>query len=153
MLSLAKPVATPDPVMVQRMARGMATRTNPPPANVSALPSSADSVLRAVSTTAPWPVSCPDPQSYAAVVEQAVTPGWPVENGQHVAITRSLTSLLDVSVSASGSVDSVEVFQPSGVAVIDEAASAAARQSTYHPGMVLCRPAPGHYLFKVEFDT
>jgi hypothetical protein len=44
------------------------------------------------------------------------------------------------------------VYTPSGYPDLDLAALKAAELSKYRGGIALCKPAPGAYLFRADFD-
>jgi hypothetical protein len=124
--------------------------TSPPTFDLTALPLTGDLALKAEPAQAPWQDTCSIPDTFARAVK-AVGPDWPVTASGPVLLTRRITSVVEVSVSASGSVDDVEIYQPSGVAAMDDAALLAAKRSTYAAGSILCRPTPGRYLFRADF--
>jgi protein TonB len=57
-----------------------------------------------------------------------------------------------VTIGPSGSLVNATISQSAGNMALDQAALAAARQSTYAPKIVNCEPVTGDYLFRVTFD-
>ena len=57
-----------------------------------------------------------------------------------------------MDIAANGAVVGENVYEPSGSSVFDDAALKAATGSTYVVGRAFCRPVPGSYLFKVQFN-
>ena len=64
----------------------------------------------------------------------------------------NVTAMIKVDLDATGRVTGVSIYRSSGSMELDQAAMAAARESTYAPEMRDCQPVAGSYLFKVEFS-
>ncbi len=63
-----------------------------------------------------------------------------------------VTVLVQVTISPSGSLQGAKIYQSSNNMSIDQSALSAARQSTYSPKIVACKPVEGTYLFRAQFD-
>lgn len=63
---------------------------------------------------------------------------------------QKVKAMIDVSVSASGTVTGTKVAQSSGDAGFDRAATKAAQESAYAPAMRNCRPVAGTYRFMLS---
>ena len=61
---------------------------------------------------------------------------------------RSVTVEIEVTVGAVGNLLRTRLVKSSGSASLDDAAVRAARESTYSPKFVNCRPTQGNYLFR-----
>ena len=57
-----------------------------------------------------------------------------------------------VTLSATGSVISVKLVQSSGNFAIDREAKRAARDTTYYPKIVNCKPVASQYIFDAQFQ-
>jgi TonB family protein len=57
-----------------------------------------------------------------------------------------------VTIGPTGNLVDAKISQSAGNMALDQAALAAARQSTYAPKIVDCQPTTGSYYFKVTFD-
>ena len=90
--------------------------------------------------------SCPNPNREAWVVKQAV-PDPDLARREDV---YSMV-LVEVRVGANADVLSATIYKSSGNVVVDRAAIASARQSTYEPKLVNCVPVAGDYLFRILF--
>jgi TonB family protein len=64
----------------------------------------------------------------------------------------NVTAMIKVDLDAAGRVTGVSIYRSSGSLELDQAAMAAARESTYAPETRDCQPVAGSYLFKVEFS-
>lgn len=62
------------------------------------------------------------------------------------------TAQVEVTLRPDGGVQSVAIYKSSGSTALDDAALAAARQTTYAAARRNCEPVPGSYLFTAEFD-
>lgn len=105
---------------------------------------------------------CPRDARVAGVVSVA----WP--NGTRVYGSGGVTVTVDLDIAPDGSLESARIVQSSGNMALDQAALAAARQSTYLPKLVevrrqakagespaeakSCVAVKGKYLFRVTFD-
>ena len=98
-----------------------------------------------IATTVVASTACSKP----ARIVRPTPPNFP--NGAH-GITHKLTTLVDVHLSSSGRVLGVTIFKSSGRADLDRATLAAARESTYAPGLLDCKPAAGTYRFIATFQ-
>ena len=63
-----------------------------------------------------------------------------------------LTSVIDVTVGAGGNAAAFRIDRASGNKAMDDAAMRAAKESTYLPKIVDCKPVEAHYFFKLTFD-
>jgi TonB family protein len=61
------------------------------------------------------------------------------------------SALVQVALTLSGAVRSATIAESSGNEFLDQAAVLAARQQTYSPQIVDCRPVGGSYLVAVDF--
>jgi TonB family protein len=59
---------------------------------------------------------------------------------------------VQVTIAPSGQLVGTKIAQSAGNMSLDNAAVAAARQSTYSPKIVNCQAVQGDYLFRVTFD-
>ena len=66
---------------------------------------------------------------------------------------RTARVVVVVNVNPDGSVKSEYIQTSAGISAIDYAALVAARQSTYSPKTVDCRPVLGTYLFEVTVSS
>jgi protein TonB len=98
-------------------------------------------------TDSPAP-SCTAPDIAARAVD-VVTPDTP-EMAQEQGLTG--TTQVQVSLDPSGSVTDASVYRSSGSELLDRAALAAARRSTYHADVRDCEAVSGTYLFSVTFQ-
>lgn len=93
--------------------------------------------------------ACKTPYQDATAV-QAATPDYP-ESAREQGLGEVQVTVV-VTIAPSGSLVNASIGQGSGNMAIDQAALAAARQSTYAPKIVDCQPVQGQYYFKVTFD-
>jgi periplasmic protein TonB len=110
-------------------------------------------------TAAPGPVStlppgtpkpaCKTPYQDATVVQQA-QPEYP-DSAREQGLGEVQVAV-KVTIGPSGSLENATISQSAGNMALDQAALAAARQSTYAPKIVNCEPVTGDYLFRVTFD-
>jgi len=117
--------------------------------DLAELPSPSDSVL----TVSPIPqpgemTECAKPFVPASVV-RAVQPTWP--STVRSLVTNVVTEI-EIAVNADGSLAGAWVYTPSGILDLDLAALKAAEASKFRGGIALCKPAPGNYLFRADFD-
>jgi TonB family protein len=96
------------------------------------------------------PSATPVPCNRDVTIQTPVTPDYP--DALRRANVGEVRVAIDVTVNANGKVASERILESSGLDAADQAALAAASQSTYLPKMVDCKPVAGHYLFKVTFD-
>lgn len=126
-----------------------AVRQNPVPVDLNAAPASQSVISAMGMAQPPWSLGCKIPQSFSASVARVQTPALP--GGKEPNFSPPVVVTIITSISASGTLDGAELYQPSGNKMLDDAALAAAQQSTYEGGSVVCNPAPGHYLFRAWF--
>lgn len=93
--------------------------------------------------------ACKTPYQDATVVQQS-QPDYP-DSARELGLG-TVTVSIEVTIAPSGSLETATVSQSSNNAALDNAAVAAAKQSTYAPKIVNCTPVEGQYLFKVTFD-
>jgi TonB family protein len=74
-------------------------------------------------------------------------PGWTRELN-----LGAVTVEVEVVVGPAGKVSRAWIYKSSGDTAIDGAALHAARESTYSPKLVNCRPTEGNYLFRADFQ-
>jgi TonB family protein len=93
--------------------------------------------------------NCQWPNVEADVLQQA-QPDFPdAARG----IRGTLQAVITVNLSAEGQMTSAAMFRSTGNMTLDQAALAAARQSTYLPAVKDCKRVPGTYYFKVTYET
>jgi TonB family protein len=85
-----------------------------------------------------------------AFVSHAENPDYPVQL-RNAGVPASVT-VVEVGVSATGTIDDAWIYVPSGYAQFDGAALLSAKNSTYHPARSFCQDVPGQYLFRAEFS-
>jgi protein TonB len=112
-----------------------------------------------VASAPPQPVStappgtpkpaCKTPYQDATVVNQA-QPEYP-DAARDLGLGEVQVAVT-VTIGPSGNLIDAKVTQSAGNMSLDNAALAAARQSTYAPKIVNCQPTTGSYYFKVTFD-
>ena len=93
--------------------------------------------------------ACKTPYQDATVVNQA-QPEYP-----DAARDQGLGEVqvaVQVTIGPSGGLIDAKIAQSANNMALDQAALAAARQSTYAPKVVNCQPVTGDYLFRVTFD-
>jgi protein TonB len=93
--------------------------------------------------------ACKTPYMDATVVNQA-QPEYP-DSARDLGLGEVQVAV-EVTISPTGSLVGTKIAQSGGNMALDNAALAAARQSTYSPKIVNCQPVQGDYLFKVTFD-
>lgn len=108
-------------------------------------------VVAPVATPAPTqaPPACKTPYQDATAPNQ-VPPDYP-EAARSLGLG-PVTVLVQVTISATGSLQSAKIYQSSNNMSIDQSALSAARQSSYSPKIVNCKPVEGTYLFRAQFD-
>jgi protein TonB len=91
--------------------------------------------------------SCAAPNVAASTVIAAM-PNKPV-----IAENNGLTgtTFVQIDLDENGNVNGTSIAKSSGYSTLDQAALAAARESTFRPGYQDCQPLPGSYLFEVDF--
>ena len=62
------------------------------------------------------------------------------------------TSMVKVSLSATGSVLGATIYKSSGSALLDNAAVQAAKESSYSPEIDNCAKVAGDYIFRADFE-
>jgi protein TonB len=112
-----------------------------------------------VASAAPAPVTtappgtpkpaCKTPYQDATVVNQA-QPEYP-DAARDLGLGEVQVAVT-VTIGPDGNLIDAKVSQSAGNMSLDQAALAAARQSTYAPKIVNCQPTTGSYYFKVTFD-
>ena len=123
-------------------------RTNPTN-DLLALPGPSDAILTSAKINAPADISeCAKPFVPATVVH-AFQPIWPANVPR---LSAAVVTEIEVAVNADGSLAGAWVYTPSGYPEMDAEALKAAERSKYKGGIALCRPAPGTYLFRSDFD-
>jgi hypothetical protein len=126
-----------------------------PPKRVNAkndlaqLPGPSDSILVSSKIAPPADIAECEKPFVAATVVRAFQPSWPASVPR---LTASVVSEIEVAVNANGSLAGAWVYTPSGYPDLDLAALKAAELSKYRGGIALCKPAPGAYLFRADFD-
>jgi protein TonB len=93
--------------------------------------------------------ACKTPYQDATVVQQA-QPEYP-DSAREQGLGEVQVAV-KVTIGPSGSLVNAAISQSAGNMALDQAALAAARQSTYAPKIVNCEPVTGDYLFRVTFD-
>ena len=93
--------------------------------------------------------ACKTPYQDATVVNQ-VTPEYP-DQARDLGLGEVQVAV-EVTISPSGSLVDAKIAQSANNMSMDQAAIAAAKQSTYAPKVVNCQPVQGDYLFRVTFD-
>jgi periplasmic protein TonB len=97
----------------------------------------------------PTPPRCAQPHKDATTT-RPVEPDYPDLARQQGAVG---TVQVKVSLTPTGSVVSTSVYKSSGNALLDKAALAAARASSYAPEVEDCSPVAGTYLFRADFSS
>lgn len=121
---------------------------SPPP--LSAPPVAEDPIILATPIPAPWAIDCASPDHLSTAVKP-VQPDYP-ESAMSLNLGYVSVQIL-VTIEPSGSIAHAEIYKSSNNMAIDAAALQAARASTYAPGMVLCKPTYGSYIFKADFRS
>lgn len=93
--------------------------------------------------------ACKTPYQDATVVQQA-QPEYP-DSAREQGLGEVQVAVR-VTIGPSGSLVNAAISQSAGNMALDQAALAAARQSTYAPKIVNCEAVTGDYLFRVTFD-
>lgn len=138
--SCAVPPFSPDSITEVRGA------LTPGPAPAPLPSPSAATLVTALTTAAPFPITkCGVPFAPVDVVK-AVQPRFPA--GQVSAVT----ALVDVTVDPQGNVIDSTVHATSGSKDADVIAANVAAESTYKAGIAYCLPVGGHYLFRADFN-
>jgi protein TonB len=101
-----------------------------------------------IATATPKP-SCAKPHVDAQIV-RAIEPEYPLLAQQQGLIG---TTQIVVTLAETGAVIDARVYAGSGSLVLDEAALAAAKRSTYSSEIDDCKRVGGSYLFRAEFAT
>ncbi|MBV8531555.1 MAG: hypothetical protein JO104_09575 [Candidatus Eremiobacteraeota bacterium] len=113
------------------------------------LPALSDKILAASKIAAPADITeCVEPFVPATVVH-AFQPSWPAGVPR---LSAAVVSEIEVAINANGSLAGAWVYTPSGYPDLDLEALKAAGLSKYRGGIALCKPAPGTYLFRADFD-
>jgi TonB family protein len=93
--------------------------------------------------------ACKTPYQDATVVNQ-VTPEYP-DQARDLGLGEVQVAV-EVTIGPQGNLIDAKIAQTANNMSMDQAALAAARQSTYAPKIVNCQPTTGTYLFRVTFD-
>ena len=90
---------------------------------------------------------CDEPFAEARTL-RVQTPKYPI-----IAINQSAigSATVKVTLSDSGSVTDATIYKGSGWPALDAAAIEAARNSTYSPEVIFCKPYAGSYIFRADF--
>ncbi len=94
--------------------------------------------------------SCPNP-NVNATTTNPVQPDYP-ESARDLGLG-PVTVQIEVTLAASGNLISASVYKSANNMALDQAALRAARQTTYSPKLVDCKPVTGTYLFTADFTT
>jgi protein TonB len=129
---------------------GPATSGGPEEAGAPGPPEAIPTVAPPTSELLPTPPPACAKPDVAAHVIGAVEPEIP-ETARALGQATGVVNVR-VDLSESGSVLGVAVAKSAGNGALDAAALDAARRSTYAAAIEDCRPQPGSYLFRVEFD-
>ncbi|MEO6991484.1 MAG: TonB family protein [Candidatus Baltobacteraceae bacterium] len=101
----------------------------------------------------PTPPPTPKPQcavpNKEATMTNGVQPDTP-EIAKQAGATGTVN--VEVTLTAGGSVVSTSVYKSSGNSALDQAAIAAAKQSSFAPATKDCQPVGGSYLFRADFE-
>jgi len=120
-----------------------------PSDDLAQLPGPSDTVLSGSQIAQPADTTeCAKPFVPATVIH-AFQPSWPMSVPR---LSMAVVSEIEVAVNANGSLAGAWVYQPTGFPELDSEALKAAEFSKYHGGIALCKPAPGTYLFRADFD-
>ncbi len=95
---------------------------------------------------APGSLACAKPFTDASVT-RAVAPRYP--QGLEPITT---TAMVEVAVGSDGRVDGEWVYSPAPFDALNLASLRAVRQSTFVAGTAFCKPAPGYYLFRTDYE-
>src|SRR5579872_2570965 len=93
--------------------------------------------------------ACKTPYQDATVVNQA-QPEYP-DSARDLGLGEVQVAVT-VTIGPTGNLVDAKISQSAGNMALDQAALAAARQSTYAPKIVDCQPTTGSYYFRVTFD-
>ncbi|HMD01338.1 MAG TPA: energy transducer TonB [Candidatus Baltobacteraceae bacterium] len=107
-------------------------------------------------TPGPPPPPSPSPKPACAQPHVDATVTRPVEpDYPELAKQQSLTGVTQVKVTLSetGAVQGTDVYKSSGSSLLDRAAIAAAKQSSYSPEIDNCVKQAGSYIFRAEFTS
>jgi len=128
--------------------RGNDTEASPGPIETGS-PSSQTPVPASPKPDATPKPSCANPNADAAVKGAAVEPEFPTTMRERGATG---TTEIEVALDAAGTPIELEIHRSSGFEILDRAALAAARATSYTPAVVNCVKTAGRYLFTVDFD-
>jgi hypothetical protein len=128
-----------------KASKPLLTVLNPRPRKVA--PGAATPIVAAAPVRVPGSLDCAKP-FVRATVTKPVPPQWPLG----LRLSAPITTLVEVAVGATGHLDDAWIDTPSGSYWADREALAAARASTYEGGTSFCKPAPGTYIFRAEFN-
>lgn len=103
-------------------------------------------VLAARSATPLSDASCNKSFEYAEVSHQGIA-SYPSSLRGRFGFTT-----VDVAIDQDGKLADAWIWGPSGQTAFDAVSLEAAQQSTYSVGRAYCKPAPGYYFFRVEFE-
>lgn len=113
--------------------------------NPNVIGSASPAAPAATPTETPHP-ACSQPNVQAKAVNP-ITPPVPDD-----AAGQTGTAQVQVTLSASGSVEAASIYRSTGSLILDRAAVKAARTSEYTPELRDCVPVRGIYLFTVDFQ-
>jgi TonB family protein len=127
-----------------------APTSKPTPATSNPTPATSNSTPMAsnANPASPTPPPCARPHM-DALITRVVEPDYP-KSAREQGVTG--TVLVRVSLDPSGGVMSTSIYKSSGNAELDQAALAAAHESTYSPEIEDCQPVRGTYLFRASFS-
>jgi len=138
----------PESVTLINAATDVAKRVNPPN-DLFQLPAAGDTILAAAKIPQPAEMTeCAKP-FVAATVIHAFQPVWPRSVPR---LSAAVVSEIEVAVAANGRLAGAWIYRPSGYPDLDLEALKAAKLSRYRGGISLCKPAPGTYLFRADFE-
>jgi protein TonB len=113
-----------------------------------AVPAQAPPGTPAPPTPTPKP-ACAQPHLDASAIH-SVEPEYPEMAKEQGAVG---VTQVEVSLTETGAVADAKVYKSSGNKLLDQAAIAAARQSTFSPEVDNCVKVAGDYLFRAQFDS
>jgi TonB family protein len=99
-------------------------------------------------SSAPHKPSCNTPFRDARVL-RAVSPTYPATVNKWPATN----VIVEITIGTDGRVRAARIFKSSHNSAIDQSAVASARQTTYHPKIIACKPTERDYLYSAEFPA
>jgi len=124
------------------------SKPKPAPSKPTPAPSNPTPATSDTNPESPTPPACARPHMDARIT-RVVEPDYPNSAREQGATG---TVLVKVSLNPSGGVKSTSIYKSSGNAELDQAALAAAHESTYSPEVEDCQPVGGTYLFRASFS-